>query len=256
MDDASACNRAAEASDDLLDALSAEVEFELGSLDELHHEGDLYTELKERAGEETPRCDPGDIAEHVDVGGAIAEIGEPIGVTDAEEDRCTDDSGDLGDVPQHWSDVRQEELPVAVQDAEAPAGKDEHAGGWKDDPHERDGEVEARVVGVAEHDRPCDLWREDDAEDDDERCRKSEHGRNGPGNPSRFFFVPFDFGGVHGDERRRKGALAEEHLENVGDAGGDTKGVARSSETHKRGEDSGADDTGQTRQKDSCGDED
>ena len=53
-----------------------------------------------------------------------------------------DDDDDLGGVPEHRGDVREEEAAVAVEDPEAPGREHEEADAREHDPQQRDGEVE------------------------------------------------------------------------------------------------------------------
>ena len=121
--------------------------------------------------------------------------------------------------------VGEEELPVAVQDAQAPGREHEQPGAREENPHEADGQLallalESRRDGVDQH------RRGQHADEDEHRHPQRERRPDRPGDPAGLLpVVAGEQRRVHRNEGRRERAFAEEVLEEVRNPEGRGEGV-------------------------------
>jgi len=166
-----------------------------------------------------------------------------------------DHASDHGEVPENGRGVREEELAVAVQDAEAPGGGDEESCAREEDANEKDGEfalfaVEAGSDGV---DEP---WRGEHTEQDQERGRKCEESGNSTRGFAGFFLVVTgEEIGIDRDKGRGEDTFAEKVLQEIGDAEGGFEDVGSVGIAEVVGENAVANESGNAGEKDAGGDE-
>ena len=169
---------------------------------------ELDAELKEGAGDGTPRKDDGEAA----LGMAAAKANE---------------GADHGDVPEDRRDVGYEEEAMAIEDAQTPRGKDEEAHPRKHDLDEMDGE-DAEVAVKAGGDEVDEHRGQQDAEENDDADANGKQAGDDAGDTTRK--VDFTFGqesGVDGDEGGGEDAFAQKVLEKVGDLEGGGERASR-----------------------------
>ena len=143
---------------------------------------------------------------------------------------------DLGQVPHHRRGVGEEELPVAVEDAQAPRREHQEPGAGEEDAGELDrlGEGRGPGLGEATHHQPDDPRRAEDPQRHQQRHHQREQPEHRPCHPVGVLALrpSPEEPGVDGDERGREHPLAEEVLEDVGDPqrGGEGPGERRDAE--------------------------
>jgi hypothetical protein len=141
----------------------------------------------------------------------------------AEVDHRRDHRG----VPGDRRRVGEEELAVAVEDAQAPRGRDEQSGAREENPHQMGGELAFRA-GEARCDQRDHQGRGEHAEHHQHRHGQREDGEEGPRHVrGRFVLTARAQPGVDGDERRRQRAFPEQVLQQVGNAERDLERVRR-----------------------------
>jgi hypothetical protein len=144
---------------------------------------------------------------------------------------------------------------MAVENAEAPGGEHQQARAGKQNAHDADGElalgaVEAGRDGV---DQP---GRGQHAGQHQRRGGQRQNGTDGAGHAAGLLFVAFgQQAGVNRNERGREYALAEQVLQEIGDAEGGVEGVGGVREAEVMGEDALADEADQAAEQDAGADQ-
>ena len=126
-----------------------------------------------------------------------------------------DEGHHQGPVPHDRRDVRDEEAPVGVQDAQRPCGQDQGGRHREEDPE--DPGQEPLGVGVPSgHQDPDQEGRRHHTDQRGPVRRHRQETQYGPGEPSRFRLLPlFEEARVDRDEGRGEGSLPQEVLEEV-----------------------------------------
>ena len=107
---------------------------------------------------------------------------------------------------------------VAIENAQAPGGKNEQPDAWEKNPHDSNGQ-RARLAVKSRRDHVDHVRSGQHADEHEDRRGEREKGRDGARRPARLFFVASrEEARIHRNERRRKHAFAKKVLQEIGNA--------------------------------------
>ena len=169
----------------------------------------------------------------------------------AEDDERADHRG----VPHDRRGVRQQEAAVAVEHAEAPRGEHEQAGAGKQDANEPNRQLALLALEPGRDDVDEERRREHADEDDDAHREREKRGHRARHPVGVATLAAGEERGVHGNERRRQRAFAEQVLQEIGNAERGAERVGFDAQAEIVREDPLPDEAGQPRQQDAGRDE-
>ena len=137
----------------------------------------------------------------------------------------SDHRRDHRDIPDDRRGVGEEELAVAIQNAQPPRGEHQQSGAGEENAHQPDGQF---ALGALEpgSDDPDQVRRQQDADQHDHRRGQRQDRAHRAGHAARLLLVALgQQARVHRNEGGREHAFAEQILQEIGDAKGRVEGV-------------------------------
>src|ERR1700686_2667768 len=163
--------------------------------------------------------------------------------------------GDHGRVPNHRRRVGKEKSPVAVQDSEAPCGKNEKPRAGKQDADNPNGQF-AFFATESRRNRVDQIRGRQNADQDEDGGTEREQGRNGSGGASGFLIlIPREQRGVNRNERSGENPFAKQILQRVGNPEGRLERVGGGGISEIMGKHAIANQSRNTAQENSGGDQ-
>jgi hypothetical protein len=137
----------------------------------------------------------------------------------------TQEGANHRDIPEDGGNVGDKEEAMAIEDAEAPGGKDEHANAGKHDLDEVDDEIAFSAV-VAGRDEVREEGTKQNAKENNNADANGQQTANDAGHAAGEFPVALGKKArINGDERSGEDALAKEVLKEIGDSDRGLEGV-------------------------------